>query len=621
MAEDRRPASATVDGDLVVAAGDDLPRLRTWLGEAALTVTVPPIDLAAADARGKLRAVADGDRLAVLLTAAHARWRQLLAPALHRAGDARVCVLRGLRGAGRVDELVEVAAEAGLEPADARGVTVDGLPGVDLTLRRASDPMAWAGALLAIAGHTTGQTSPERAGPRVAIHGSAGAWVDGLAHAVGVDAAWIDDPAALRRASPDVVLLGPDAPAAPSALEAVDTAVAAGALVLSVGAPSPGWADRVTALVPPGPAPVPFNAIAPAGRDAPIHDVTDDLAADAPTAAATLVRLGAAGTPVVAPDLPDAVAGLLAPPVAELLRHPPAPLLEAEPADAGDPRGAHARREVIRQRHGVRLRRAVLRAHEVGGWWDARAADLGLRRAESTAVSAVCATRRPEFWPHVRAQLTAQTHRPLECVLVLHGPAWEGTEPDTGGLDVPITTVRVDPELPLGAALNRGVAAASGAIVTKIDDDDWYGPDHVADLVAALETGGATLAGKGAEFYYLAGSDLTVQRVNDRYEAPSRLIAGNTLTIRRADLDAVGGFHAVDRTEDRRLVADVQRWGGVVYRTHGFGHVVQRHDRGHTWHVADAELAEGARWIGDGLALATADCAADDRPDAPDAGG
>ena len=66
--------------------------------------------------------------------------------------------------------------------------------------------------------------------------------------------------------------------------------------------------------------------------------------------------------------------------------------------------------------------------------------------------------------------------------------------------------IRVDGELTLGDALNAGVEASSGELVTKMDDDDYYSTEHLWDLVLALEYSGADLVGKGAESSICSGS-------------------------------------------------------------------------------------------------------------------
>ena len=55
----------------------------------------------------------------------------------------------------------------------------------------------------------------------------------------------------------------------------------------------------------------------------------------------------------------------------------------------------------------------------------------------------------------------------------------------------------------LGACLNQLVAAASGEVVAKMDDDDLYGPHYLSDQLHALDYSGAALVGKQAHHMYL----------------------------------------------------------------------------------------------------------------------
>jgi glycosyltransferase involved in cell wall biosynthesis len=143
--------------------------------------------------------------------------------------------------------------------------------------------------------------------------------------------------------------------------------------------------------------------------------------------------------------------------------------------------------------------------------------------------------------------------------------------------------VHVDSELVLGDALNVGVEAASGLYVTKMDDDDPYSVDHLWDLVLALEYADADLVGKAAEFVYLEEIDLTIRRFMGDVETSNRRLAGGGMMARRESLRAVGGWPSRGRGEDSALVRIFDEAGRRVHRTHGFGYILNRHGRDHTW--------------------------------------
>ena len=256
--------------------------------------------------------------------------------------------------------------------------------------------------------------------------------------------------------------------------------------------------------------------------------------------------------------------------------------------------GADAhRREAI----SIRMRRAALREHSLR----ARARQVmgasPLPGHPLPEVSVLLATKRPAFLPAALAGVAAQSYPRLELVLALHGEGFgdDGVNALVAGLPLPVSVVRVPGDEPLGAVLNAATSAASGLLLTKFDDDDRYGRDHVWDLVLAHEYSRATLVGKAAEYVYLARSNRTIHRFigrgesySRRGESHSRRIAGGTFLISGHDLHEAGGWRRVPEAEDRALIEDVERSHGRIYRTHGAGYLLVRHGSGHAWQSEDA---------------------------------
>ena len=235
-----------------------------------------------------------------------------------------------------------------------------------------------------------------------------------------------------------------------------------------------------------------------------------------------------------------------------------------------------------RERLGISMRRAALRDHST---W-ARARRRGPE--ELPLVSVLLATRRPRFLPWILDAVARQTYPHRELVLALHGDGFVDVERRLAALPCPARVIRADAREPLGAVLDAAAGAASGTLLTKMDDDDAYGADHLWDLVLAREYSGAELVGKFHEFVYLARSDRTVYRRyggGERYRTST--LDGGTLLISRQDLHRAGGWRPVPRHVDEALWGDVVRAGGRLYRTHGAGFMLIRHGHRHTWEVSD----------------------------------
>lgn len=288
---------------------------------------------------------------------------------------------------------------------------------------------------------------------------------------------------------------------------------------------------------------------------------------DPPEEAALLVQLAATGVVVHAPSLPEPVAGLLDTELQQIIT---APL----PGDD----------ELEWEIRSVRQRSAALRGH---------GAAFALPRAAEAAfpslagpplVSVVLVTRRPDYAAQALRYLDAQTYPELEIVLGLHGV--ELTEEIRDQLPYyrhPVEVVPVDGELSFGEALGAATGLTRGSLITKVDDDDIYGPEHVWDLVLAREFSGAVLVGKAAEFVHLETLGFTTRRQTTRAEAYGKYVAGGTMLISRGDLEELGGWRPVPKSVDRGLIDRVLRAGGMIYRTHPLGYVYERRASGHTW--------------------------------------
>lgn len=301
-----------------------------------------------------------------------------------------------------------------------------------------------------------------------------------------------------------------------------------------------------------------------------------------------LTQLAAGGVPLAADRLDRETHDLLGADLASALRVNPAVLTEP----------------VARERVSVIQRRAALDTHSPATRWRMLREALGIPTRGPLSVSVLLATNRPDHLMHAAGQLAAQDHPNFEVVLALHGDGFPAAAV-TRFLDTvaaPTTVLRRPAEDTLGGCLNAATEAASGELVTKVDDDDWYGPAHLRDLELAWRYAGATLVGKAAEFVYFTELDRTIRRFAGGAETWNDLIAGGAMLLSRGDLLDAGGWRRARRAVDRLLINDVRMAGGEVYRTHGFGFVLTRREASsHTWDAHPQYFLSQASAQRDGL--------------------
>ena len=323
-----------------------------------------------------------------------------------------------------------------------------------------------------------------------------------------------------------------------------------------------------------------------------VHHIEDTQAfhRDVFTRAGNLVRLVATGTVVHLVDDVPQLRTLLGDEMYRLMT------TDAKDLDAG-----------ARELHSIRMRRIALRDHSLqvralrneGG---------GANSPGLPLVSILLATRRPGFLRQALAAVARQTYPRLELVLALHGEGFVDIEQRIATLPHSAKVVRMSMKESLGAVLNVATKASSGTLLTKMDDDDLYGADHIWDLVLAHEYSQAQVVFKGLEFVYLSMVDKTVHRISgygEDYRAMT--FAGGTLLLSRRDLDRVGGWRRRSGGVDLALVKDVLRMRGCPYRTHGAGFMLVRHGQNHIWEHPDDDFLAEADTINSGWNPALAD--------------
>ncbi|WP_210503185.1 glycosyltransferase family protein [Nocardioides xinjiangensis] len=352
--------------------------------------------------------------------------------------------------------------------------------------------------------------------------------------------------------------------------------------------------DRApTVVTDPGPEPVDELVFNPVGFrkdwDHPVVDlarlvtgsgrgpVTEDVVAAArafqavrlptDTRTADLLALASAGVPLVTSGVLD-----VAPPLAEAL--------DAD-VDLDDP--------LRREEHSLAVRRAAFDHHSTLAWRSALASRAGVRHVALPPVSALLATRRPEMLDFALRQVARQRGAEVELVLAAHG-----FDPDRDAVrralgDRPHQVLTFDASAFFGDVLTAASRAASSEVLLKVDDDDWYSPDAVHDLLMARRFSGADVVGMPSEFVYLHRGDLTVRRRHPS-EVFARFVAGGTLLLERGLLRSLGDFRRVRRFVDAQLLSGVEAAGGRIYRTHGLGYVLRRTGEGHTWVRDDEEF-------------------------------
>lgn len=208
---------------------------------------------------------------------------------------------------------------------------------------------------------------------------------------------------------------------------------------------------------------------------------------------------------------------------------------------------------------------------------------------------AALVSRRPDFVVEAVDRMSQQTYRPLRIAVGLHGPAVEAEHAVRQRLEqseIPHVVTAFAPSVPQGACLNALVEESPGDVIIKIDDDDWYSPVFVDDMMGALEFSGAAIVGKAAAFVRLRDGRFVLLRTTSYREVDH--VVGPTITAHRWAWEAVRFPNRYERV-DSKFLQGARSAGLRVVSHHPWDFCVIRHDRGHSWTASDDYFLSAGR--------------------------
>lgn len=209
-------------------------------------------------------------------------------------------------------------------------------------------------------------------------------------------------------------------------------------------------------------------------------------------------------------------------------------------------------------------------------------------------VSVIAPTMRPDYVENILASVGRQVNVELELNLLLHGFTANETEIRSRARSYGIQKINIlhaTVDHSLGQILNKLVAASSGDVVSKMDDDDYYGAHYLEDLLNAKMFSKAEVVGKGSTYIHFESKNATILSYAASENRYTEFVRGATLTADR-ELFLQIPFQDLGKGEDSTFLKNVVAGGGKIYASDRFNFWVRRSSdaRHHTWTVEDREL-------------------------------
>lgn len=143
----------------------------------------------------------------------------------------------------------------------------------------------------------------------------------------------------------------------------------------------------------------------------------------------------------------------------------------------------------------------------------------------------------------------------------------------------------------LGKCLNFGIDESQYNYISKFDDDDYYAPDYLTDVMNSFKYTDAHIVGKYSIYAYLEASNTLALRYPDFENRYMDYVAGSTLTIKKEIFQKIK-FRDISQSEDTLFLKDSLKKGFKIYASDRFNHaVIRRKDKKtHSWKISDRDF-------------------------------
>jgi len=211
---------------------------------------------------------------------------------------------------------------------------------------------------------------------------------------------------------------------------------------------------------------------------------------------------------------------------------------------------------------------------------------------DMSGITVITSTIRPEFMENVFENYNRQNYEIKELIIILNKNSmdislWKEKAKQYSNISI----FQIDEEVSLGECYNFCVEESSYDYIAPFDDDDYYAPNYLQDIVEAFKISNADVVGKRARYIFFESIGILAISGIRHENSYVSYIDGPTLSFNKKIFDRVQ-FKNVPCGIDVEFCKDCVSNGIKIYSTNRFNHVYIRHSssHGHTWKIDDKRL-------------------------------
>lgn len=217
-------------------------------------------------------------------------------------------------------------------------------------------------------------------------------------------------------------------------------------------------------------------------------------------------------------------------------------------------------------------------------------------------VSIIACTIRDQMMKNVFENYARQNWEDKELIIILNNDQMDIEKWSEMANNYQNVSIHKIPEQKaLGYCLNFGIEVAKYDIVAKFDDDDYYSPYYLSEVMEVFSTTDAQLVGKGKSFMYFEKDQLLTMRIlgTENKQGKSGL-KGGTLVFRKEIFPNIKFQSIKGGGTDSLFVKECQKKNIKIHTTSRYNYVYIRrgNKNSHTFNRSNAFLKNRSKIIG-----------------------
>lgn len=213
---------------------------------------------------------------------------------------------------------------------------------------------------------------------------------------------------------------------------------------------------------------------------------------------------------------------------------------------------------------------------------------------EMEPVSIITCTNKPHCLDNIFSNYGSQIYEKKELIIILNSDEMDielWKKKAEGYSNVSIYQLPEDKSI--GECQNFAVEKTKYGYIATLDDDDFYAPYYLHDLMLAFKYTDADIVGKSSYFCHIQGLNALVLRNPENEFQYIDFVGGGKRIVKRAVFDSVK-FPPLSNQEDRIFCEESIKKGFKIFSADKYNlcYVRSANQKHHTWSISDQEMLD-----------------------------